>query len=134
MSEENNTQNTNTEATGAAAPEVKKTRLEKLTESYNKKRAQHEKLTAELTEIVAEVNAINALGSIAEGSKVVISIGKGETARDVEGTVIGVREDEDGAKQYKVAYGSGFDADVKVVGSSKLRLPAPVATEEAPAA
>lgn len=132
MSNENNTQAVNTEATGTAAPEVKKTRLEKLTESYNKKKASYDKLAAELTEIVNEVNAINALGSIDVGSKVVISIGKGESAKDVEGTVIGVREDEDGAKQFKVAYGSGFDADVKVVGSTKLRLP--TAQAEAPAA
>lgn len=121
MTQENQTQDTNT--TDAAAPEVKKTRLEKLTDSYNKKRASYDKLAAELTDIVNEINAINALGSVAEGSKVVISIGKGESAKEVEGTVIGVREDEDGAKQFKVAYGSGFDADVKVVGAAKLRLP-----------
>lgn len=128
MTQENQTQDTNT--TDAAAPEVKKTRLEKLTDSYNKKRASYDKLAAELTDIVNEINAINALQSIDVGSKVVITLGKGETLHKVEGTVIGVREDEDGAKQYKVAYGSGFDADVKVVGASKLELPAAEAAAE----
>lgn len=128
MSNENNTQTANTEATAQAAPEVKKTRVEKLTESYTKKRAQHEKLTAELVEIVDEINAINALSNIGQGSVVLISIGKGDTAAKVQGTVLAVREDEDGKKEFKVAYGSGFDADVKVVGISKL---SPVPTEAA---
>ena len=126
MSNENNIQTDNTETAAPAAPEVKKTRVEKLTESYTKKRAQHEKLTAELVEIVDEINAINALSNIGQGSVVLISIGKGDTATKVQGTVLAVREDEDGKKEFKVAYGSGFDADVKVVGISKL---SPVPTE-----
>ncbi len=130
MSEENNqVENVVAEA---AAPEVKKTRVEKLTESYTKKRAQHEKLTAELVEIVAEINAINALSNIGQGSEVLITIGKGDTLTQVKGVVLAVREDEDGKKEFKVAYGSGFDADVKVVGISKL-APIPAAPVEAAA-
>ena len=125
MTEVNNTETT---ATAAAAPEVKKTRIEKLTDAYNKKLSQHEKLTAELTEIVAEINAINALSNIGQGSEVLITIGKGDTLAQVKGTVLAVREDDDGKKEFKVAYGAGFDADVKVVGISKL---SPVPTEAA---
>lgn len=119
MSEQNQATEITTES---AAPEVKKTRLEKLTDTYTKKRAQFDKLSAELTEIVAEINGIQALANVQVGTKVVISVGKGESAKEVEGTVVGIREDEEGAKQYKVAYGVGFDADVKVVGASKLKL------------
>ncbi len=116
------TQDNNTQATETTPPEVKKTRLEKLTDSYNKKRASFDKLQAELTEIVAEITSIQALANVVAGTKVRLSIGKGETAQKVEGTVIAVRENEEGAKEYKVAYGSGFDADVKVVGASKLEV------------
>ncbi len=110
-----------------AAPEVKLTRREKLAKNYTDKRAKFDKLSADLTAIVEEINAIDALENVAVGTAVIISIGKGETDM-VQGTVIGVKEDADGAKLYKVAYGSGFDADVKIVGSSKLKL-VPTATE-----
>lgn len=113
--------NTAESTTTAGAPEQPKlSRVEKLTLAYNKKRAAYEKLTTELGDIVEEINAINALANIDQGSKVLIAVGKGDTATKVEGTVLAVREDEDGKKEFKVAYGAGFDADVKVVGISKL--------------
>ena len=149
MTNEINTQVVTTEAAVeafAADTAVKKTRVEKLTESYGKKRAAydklademeklvekkraaHEKLAAELTEIVDEINAINALSNIGQGSEVLLTIGKGETLTQVKATVLAVREDADGKKEFKVAYGAGFDADVKVVGISKL---APIPAEGA---
>lgn len=127
------TNNTETQTNEAAAPEVKLTRREKLAASYTKKRASFDKLSVELKEIVDEINAIDALANVGVGTAVIISIGKGATAAKVQGTVIGVREDDDGAKQYKVAYGSGFDADVKIVGSSRLEV-VPAAPVETPAA
>jgi hypothetical protein len=47
--------------------------------------------------------------------------------------VIGVKEEEDGTKLYKVTYGSGFDADVTVVKAGKLSLTAPVVEQAAEA-
>ena len=43
--------------------------------------------------------------------------------------MIGVREEEDGSKTYKVTYGSGFDADIAVVKGNKLKLPVVPAAE-----
>ena len=108
-------------------------RREKLADAYTKARAKFDALSVQLKDIVDEINAIDALANIGEGSVVLLTIGKGETLTKVQGTVLAVRETEDGAKEYMVAYGQGFDADVKIVGASKLSLPV-AESVEAPAA
>ena len=75
------------------------------------------------------MNAIDALTNVAEHTAVIVTLGKGKTLRDVAGIVIAVRVEEDGAKVYKVAYGSGFDADTAIVKAGKIKLPVPVQTE-----
>lgn len=112
--------------TATDTTEPKLTAREKLLAKYNKLSEKAAALTAEVNEIVASINAIDALASIAEGTPVIVSIGKGETARDVEGVVIGVKEEDDGSKVYKVQYGTGFDADIAVVKAGRIAL-APVA-------
>ena len=118
MSETENT----TQTTEAAAPAVVLSPREKLIAKYNKLFAKRKEIDEELAAIVGEVSAIDALVRIGVGTKVIISVGKGEAAKDVLAEVIAVREDEDG-KALKVAYGTGFDADVAVVKASKVRLP-----------
>lgn len=129
MSETENT----TQTTFAAAPAPVLTPREKLIAKYNKLFAKRKEIDEELTAIVGEVSAIDALGSIGVGTKVIISVGKGEAAKDVLAEVIAVR-DEDGGKSLKVAYGTGFDADVAVVKASKVRLPAAGPVDQATAA
>lgn len=129
MSETENT----TQITFAAAPAPVLTPREKLIAKYNKLFAKRKEIDEELTAIVGEVSAIDALGSIGVGTKVIISVGKGEAAKDVLAEVIAVR-DEDGGKSLKVAYGTGFDADVAVVKASKVRLPAAGPVDQATAA
>jgi hypothetical protein len=128
MSELNNT--TATETNAAAAPEVKKTRREKLLDQYNAAFAKHSELALKLSELAAEINSIDALAAVDVGHNVIISVGKGDDAKEVEAVVIGVKEEEDGSKVYKVQYGTGFDADIAVVKGGKLKLPA-VVTEAA---
>lgn len=111
------------------APEVKLTRREKLLAQYNATLAKHSELAAKMAELVAEINSIDALAAVDVGHTVIISVGKGDEAKEVEASVIGVREEEDGSKTYKVTYGSGFDADIAVVKGSKLKLPVAVAAE-----
>lgn len=111
------------------APEVKPTRREKLLAQYNAALTKHSELTAKLAELVEEINSIDALAAVDVGHTVIISVGKGDEAKEVEASVIGVREEEDGSKTYKVTYGSGFDADIAVVKGSKLKLPVAVAAE-----
>lgn len=122
--------NTNTTET-TNAPEVKPTRREKLLAQYNAALAKHTELAAKMSELVEEINSIDALAAVDVGHTVIISVGKGDEAKEVEASVIGVREEEDGSKTYKVTYGSGFDADIAVVKGNKLKLPVAVAAEAA---
>lgn len=122
--------NTNTAAeTTAAAEGVKLTRREKLLAQYNTAFAKHADLAAKLQELAAEINSIDALSAVTVGSIVVVTVGRGYEAKEVEASVIGVREEEDGSKTYKVTYGSGFDADIAVVKGNKLKLPVAVVAE-----
>lgn len=115
--------------TAAAAPEVKPTRREKLLAQYNAAFAKHAELSAKLQELAAEINSIDALSAVTVGSVVIVTVGRGDDAKEVEARVIGVREEEDGSKTYKVTYGTGFDADIAVVKGNKLKLPVAVAAE-----
>ena len=120
--------NTNT-AAETTAPEVKLTRREKLLAQYTTAFAKHAELAAKLQELAAEINSIDALAAVTVGSVVIVTVGRGDDAKEVEASVIGVREEEDGSKTYKVTYGSGFDADIAVVKGNKLKLPVAVANE-----
>lgn len=84
-----------------------------------------------LVEANTELANLSLLASIGAGSAVTIKIGRKfadkDTTRFVQGVVLGVKEDEDsGAKSYKVSYGEGFEADIAVVNSSAISLPAAV--------
>lgn len=113
MSETTNT-NTAPKLTGRA----------KLVANYESSLEKYKALGVKLNELVAEINAIDALAAVTVGSKVIITVGKGEAAKEVEAVVVGVREEEDGSKTLKVQYGEGFDADIAVVKASKVKLPA----------
>ena len=124
--------NTNTAAETTAAPEaVKMTRREKLLAQYNTTFAKHAELAAKLQELAAEINSIDALAAVTVGSVVVVTVGRGDDAKEVDASVIGVREEEDGSKTYKATYGAGFDADIAVVKGNKLKLPVVPAAEAA---
>ena len=130
MSELMNTNTAETAAETAAAPEaVKLTRREKLAAQYNAAFAKHAELAAKLSELASEINSIDALAAVHVGSVVIVTVGRGDDAKEVDASVIGVREEEDGSKTYKVTYGSGFDADIAVVKGNKLKLPVVPAAE-----
>jgi len=122
--------NTNTAAETTAAPEaVKLTRREKLLAQYNAALAKQAELAAKLYELASEINSIDALAAVHVGSAVIVTVGRGDSAKEVDASVIGIREEEDGSKTYKVAYGSGFDVDIAVVKGNKLKLPVADAAE-----
>ena len=131
MSEANNTNvaaNTN--------EGVKLTREQKLSAQLDTLRKRIEADTEKFNNIAAELNNIAALAAIGAGSAVVVKLGRKfadkDTTRYESGVVIGVKEEEDGSKLYKVSYGTGFDADIAVVTGAALSLPAaePVAAAE----
>lgn len=106
---------------------VKLTREEKLRAKYNALVARINADTEKAQEVAAELNSIAALAAIGVGSAVVVKLGRKfadkDTTRFENGTVIGVKEEEDGSKLFKVQYGTGFDADVVVVTGGSLSLP-----------
>lgn len=114
----------------------KLTRAEKLHAKLESLRNRINADTEKFNEIAAELNNIAALAAIGVGSVVVVKLGRKfseekDTTRFVTATVTGVKEDEDGAKQYKVMYGEGFDAEIAVVSGGQLSLP-PAVAEVAP--
>lgn len=118
MSEINNT---------VAVETVKLTREQKIAAKLDVLKKRIEKDTADFNELAAELNNIAALAAIGEGSAVVVKLGRKfadkDTTRYVNGVVIGVKEEEDGSKLYKVSHGVGFEADIAVVTGAALYLP-----------
>lgn len=118
-----------TEATiQAAVTEVKLTREQKLRAKYDLLVARITKDTDTAKEVADEINSIAALAAIGVGSAVVVKLGRKfseekDTTRFVPGVVIGVKEDEDGSKLFKVQHGEGFDADIATVTGAALSLP-----------
>lgn len=115
---------------------VKLTREQKLSAQLDTLRKRIEADTEKFNNIAAELNNIAALAAIGAGSAVVVKLGRKfadkDTTRYESGVVIGVKEEEDGSKLYKVSYGTGFDADIAVVTGAALSLPTaePVAAAE----
>jgi hypothetical protein len=104
---------------------VKLTRAEKLLAQIEMLKKRITADTIKVNEVVAEYNNIAALEAVEAGTNIVIQIGRKfadkDTTRQIQGKVLGVQEDEaTGSKRYKVAYGTGFDADFAVVASSGI--------------
>jgi len=106
-----------------AVSEPKLTQREKLMLKYTKLADKAAALTTEINAVVNEISEIDKLDSITVGTQVIVSIGKGEAASEVVAVVVGVKDDEDGSKVYKVQYGTGFDADIAVVKQGKIKVP-----------
>jgi hypothetical protein len=118
--------NTSTNATPTAAqPTVapKLTHDQKLRQKFNTLCARITTDTEAANAIAEELRGIAALASVQAGDTVIVKLGRADTAREEVGTVLAVRETDDGAKQYKVQYGVDFDAEIAVVGSAKISLP-----------
>jgi len=101
-----------------------------------KLRAKYDTIVARITKdneaalaIAEEIASIAALAAIDVGSAVVIKLGRKfadkDTTRFENATVIGVKEEEDGSKLFKVQHGVGFEADIATVSGAALSLPEP---------
>lgn len=124
--------------TAEAIETVKLTREEKLRAKYNTLVARIQKDTESAQELAQEINNIAALAAITVGSAVTIKLGRKfadkDTTRFEQGVVVGVKEEEDGSKLYKVSYGVGFDADIAVVTGGSLSIPVQAVEGEVPSA
>lgn len=116
-----------------AAPKL--SRAQKLTARATLLAERISKDTAEYNEVVNEINSAEALKTVAEGSVVQVKLGRRfsaekDTTRIVEAVVVGVRTDEEGTTQFKVQYGSGFEAEQAVVNAGQIvGVAAPVVAE-----
>lgn len=124
--------------TNTTVEAVKLTREEKLVAKLNLLAGRINKDTETYNEIKAELDNIAALAAIDVGSNVVVKMGRKfadkDTTRFEPAVVIGVKEEEDGSKLYKVSYGIGFEADIAVVTGAAMSLPVKAAEGEVPAA
>lgn len=115
------------------APTVTRTHAQKLRAKYDTIVARITKDNEAALAIAEEIASIAALAAIDVGSAVVIKLGRKfadkDTTRFENATIIGVKEEEDGSKLFKVQYGTGFDADVAVVTGASLSLPAAPSAE-----
>lgn len=106
---------------------LKLTREQKLQQKYADLVAKIQSDTDKANEIAAELSSIAALAAVQAGSAVTVRLGRKfkdkDTTRFEAGVVLAVKEEEDGSKLYKVQYGSGFDADITVVGAACISLP-----------
>lgn len=122
------------ENTTVAQESAKLTREQKLTNKLEVLRARIAADTEKYNEVAAELNSIAALAAITVGSAVVVKLGRKfadkDTTRFENAVVVGVKEDEDGSKLYKVQYGEGFDAEIATVTGAALSLPATEAAAE----
>lgn len=107
---------------GGAVPEVKVTltRAEKLAKQVEVLEKRIAADTDKLAEVKQEIETSERLSSVTVGTLVTIKLGRAETTREVAGEVLGVKDDDNGARRYKVSYGEGFDADVVIIQPSQI--------------
>ncbi len=76
--------------------------------------------TAKLQEVKLDIETAARLDGVGEGSAIVARIGRADTSKEVAARVLGVKEDENGSRRYKIAFGSGFDADAAIIQASQI--------------
>jgi hypothetical protein len=105
---------------GTAAPEVKLTRAEKLVKQITTLETRIAADTTKLAEVKLELETSERLSSVGVGTLVTVKLGRAETTREVAAEVLGVKDDDNGARRYKISYGEGFDADVVIIQPSQI--------------
>jgi hypothetical protein len=105
---------------GSATPEVKLTRSEKLAAQIVTLEKRIAADTAKVEEVKAELEVTERLASVGVGTLIVAKLGRAETARSVDAEVLGVKDDENGARRYKISFGEGFDADTVVIQPAQI--------------
>lgn len=106
--------------TPPTAPVITLSREEKLDQQIEKLRKKIDEDKAKFVELCNLRDSIGLLAGIADGSVLTVKIGRAETAKNVDGTVVGVKEEEDGSRKFKVYYGAGFEADTVIVNESQV--------------
>lgn len=87
-----------------------------------------DKINAEIEVLRAELTAAIAGETLVVGQTYSIHIGKGDTARVIEATLMGQRVRENGSAEFRFSAGEGFDARFYDVSYGKVVLDLPEGT------
>jgi hypothetical protein len=113
----------------AAAPKPVLTATQKLEAKVLALHALITTKTAEYTEAVTALEAIQRVANVAAGDTVKATVGKGEKAQNLEGVVLGVVEDEAKGKLIKIQTGTGFDTMTFVLSVGQVTEVVPQVVE-----
>ena len=109
--------------TVVAAPEAAKPTLTRA----QKQAAQVEVLekriaadTAKLAEVKLDIETASRLDGVVAGSAIIARIGRADTSKEVAARVLGIKEDDNGSRRYKLAFGEGFEADAAIIQASQI--------------
>lgn len=80
------------------------------------------KLNAEIDTLKADLEAAASKEQLVVGETYSISVGKGETARVIEATLVGQRVRENGSPEFRFSAGEGFDARFYDVSYNKVAV------------
>lgn len=109
-----------TAATADAAPEAPKTRGEILAAKITAKQLQYGKLADEIAKLEQQFRAVDLLDSVKQGSVIIAKVGRADTAKEVEASVIGVQTLENGDRRLKIFFGDGFDSETVIIQDSQI--------------
>jgi hypothetical protein len=76
--------------------------------------------TAKLAEVKLDIETASRLDGVVAGSAIIARIGRAETSKEVAARVLGIKEDDNGSRRYKIAFGEGFDADAAIIQASQI--------------
>lgn len=105
---------------GGTVVEVKLTRAEKLAKQVATLEKRIADDTAKLAEVKQEIETSERLSSVGVGTLITAKLGRAETTREVKAEVLGVKDEDNGARRYKISFGEGFDADIQIIQPSQI--------------
>ena len=103
-----------------AGPTVELTASQKLAAKIESKKVQVAKLVEEIAKLEQQFRAADLLDAVKEGSVIIARVGRAETAREVEASVIGVQTLPNGDRRLKIFFGEGFDSETVVIQDSQI--------------
>lgn len=116
-----NAQDLNTNAPEVAVvPATPLTRAEKLAKTIDTLQKRIAADTAKIEELQLEAETSGRLAGVVEGTVISAKLGRAETTRIVTARVVGIKEEESGARKFKILFGSGIDTDTVIIQESQI--------------
>ena len=120
MTEQVDTTQTETQTEQLPIPDSVKAKADKLRERLEARRRQILKLEAEAEALLEEYEALMTITQLKPGSVVAFMVGRGETRRELLGTITGIGETPAGVR-YKVYTGLGFNAEITTLKATDIK-------------